>query len=882
MKRSRTILAAVDDGSRLEREAGAVASRPELEALQDVHSRIANFLPRLENLRDDESVAGLGARLAGHRESLRQQIHLLESKQVDLQRLTNERQQFEGFRDRYNQALFHDTRYTGLDLPDDQAATRRAAVAALKVYGAAGPGDNWALGSLPVSLSPSDRAEIAGACYELLLVLSQAEATPEGGLERLDQAARLHPAPTRAYHFRRAVCLERAGDRQGAGRERLAAEGQPVATALDHYLAGQERYRRNEPIAAIRHFDEALRQQPGHFWAHCLSAICWLQLGDPPAARAGFTACLDGESGRGFAWLYILRGLASSRGLENARPEEMRLRSEAAEADYRRAMVLLEAKPNDELRYVLLVNRGLLRYQRGDLDAAVADLEAAIRLGDLQSLASTALADVFRKQGRYTEAFDQFSRAIAHRPDWAPLYRFRADVVLEIKAPTPAQRAQALSDLDRAIRLEKPDNRVLARDHTRRGRLLAAEGRDVEALAACDAAIEQVRDYEEAHRLRLDVLLRLKRHDDVIRSCDALIAGGKASAAIYERRALARELSRDLAGAIEDFTSAMALGGDRPKLLRRRGWAYIVADSPRLALHDFQEAIRRDPSNADAYTGRGLARLRQGEHREAIADAEKALSLGETTADLTFKAARVYALAAIVVTSKARKNGQESVQLVGRYQERAAELLRQTIRRLPPDRRTSFVSDCHPQRPRPVDPSPPLVVEGTRGDGSVPGRRGRDKSVRSSRFIGSQAASILAGNDPMRISVCPTRDPGAARRRARRTAPAAAFSGCVFRLRPRVEWMEERTLLSTFLVGNTDDSGPGSLRQAILDSNAAVGATNTIDFDIAGSGVQTIFPLSSLPAIVNPVLIDGFSQPGYAGTPLIEIDGSQAGAATAC
>ena len=49
----------------------------------------------------------------------------------------------------------------------------------------------------------------------------------------------------------------------------------------------------------------------------------------------------------------------------------------------------------------------------------------------------------------------------------------------------------------------------------------------------------------------------------------------------------------------------------------------------------------------------------------------------------------------------------------------------------------------------------------------------------------------------------------------------------------------ERTLLSTFLVGNTDDGGPGSLSQAILDSNAAVGATNTIDFDIVGSGVQT-------------------------------------------
>ena len=41
--------------------------------------------------------------------------------------------------------------------------------------------------------------------------------------------------------------------------------------------------------------------------------------------------------------------------------------------------------------------------------------------------------------------------------------------------------------------------------------------------------------------------------------------------------------------------------------------------------------------------------------------------------------------------------------------------------------------------------------------------------------------------------------------------------------------------------------------------------------------MQTIAPLSPLPAITNPVLIDGFSQPGYAGTPLIELSGSQAG-----
>ena len=89
--------------------------------------------------------------------------------------------------------------------------------------------------------------------------------------------------------------------------------------------------------------------------------------------------------------------------------------------------------------------------------------------------------------------------------------------------------------------------------------------------------------------------------------------------------------------------------------------------------------------------------------------------------------------------------------------------------------------------------------------------------------------------------------------------------------------MEDRTLLSSFLVNTTADSGPGSLRQAILDSNAATGGTNTIDFDIPGQGVQTIAPASPLPAIANPVLIDGFSQPGYDGSPLIELDGSQDG-----
>ena len=79
----------------------------------------------------------------------------------------------------------------------------------------------------------------------------------------------------------------------------------------------------------------------------------------------------------------------------------------------------------------------------------------------------------------------------------------------------------------------------------------------------------------------------------------------------------------------------------------------------------------------------------------------------------------------------------------------------------------------------------------------------------------------------------------------------------------------------TFTVTNTNDSGPGSLRQAILDSNVTPGM-DTIVFAI-GSGPQTITPTSALPAITDPVGIDGTTQPGYVDTPLIEISGLSAG-----
>src|SRR6478609_2918703 len=69
---------------------------------------------------------------------------------------------------------------------------------------------------------------------------------------------------------------------------------------------------------------------------------------------------------------------------------------------------------------------------------------------------------------------------------------------------------------------------------------------------------------------------------------------------------------------------------------------------------------------------------------------------------------------------------------------------------------------------------------------------------------------------------------------------------------------------NTFTVVNTNDSGPGSLRQAIMDANGNPGP-DIIAFNIAKSGVHTIVLATALPDVTDPVSIDGYSQLAHGG-----------------
>jgi len=92
----------------------------------------------------------------------------------------------------------------------------------------------------------------------------------------------------------------------------------------------------------------------------------------------------------------------------------------------------------------------------------------------------------------------------------------------------------------------------------------------------------------------------------------------------------------------------------------------------------------------------------------------------------------------------------------------------------------------------------------------------------------------------------------------------------------------------TFLVNSTDDLDDGtcnathcSLREAITQANSNLSAlfeyTDIIAFDIPGDGPHVIQQTSELPAITEPVVIDGTTEPDFKRYPIVEIDGTNAG-----
>ncbi len=583
------------------------------------------------------------------------------------------------FQASYDEAVFYQSQYTGLEPEPNLRASRAAARHALEQFEPAG-GSGTGLALVPGALDASEVEAVTERYYELALIRAEAVSQPLAGedpaaqareaLRILDAVERVRP-PTRIFFLRRAEYLRRAGDRGGAAAAEArsasaeVAEGSPV----DDFLEGEAAYHQHGYARAVAALRRLLTRRPGHFWGQYLLAICHLKGHRPAEAQVALTVCQAIRPG--FVWTYLLKGFAEGEMGE----------FDLAESDFQRAVDL---GLDEAARYVMLVNRGVMRVRRGWPERAAEDFRAAIALEPDRFQAHINLAQAYQNLGRLDQALEALDRAIARFPKQGVLYRARARV-----HRLRSRGREALDDLGRAIELSPADDPVRAGDHLERALILQESGRHAEALAECDRALAIRPDHPEVHRVRGAVLVRLKRFDEAIRSFDACLAKGVPSASLYEARGLSLAHTGSYERAIADYTLALGAGRATASLYGHRGWAYLSSGAPGPAARDFDEALRLDPSDARALSGRALANVQQRKAREAIADARASIGAPNPDPRLIYNAARVFCQAAACLEADpGRTPG--AWQAAGRHRAEALALIARSLSSMPAPERAAF------------------------------------------------------------------------------------------------------------------------------------------------------------------------------------------------
>jgi tetratricopeptide (TPR) repeat protein/predicted Ser/Thr protein kinase len=600
-----------------------------------------------------------------------------------------------------DEALFHATLSTGEGSGNDLRAARDKAREALGLVGVTlAANTEWSLGD---SFTAQEKNEVREKCYELLLVLADAEAQPLPGQATEEQRRRaaealliLDRAPllglqTKAYHLRRARFLELCGRQEAAAQDIARADQQPAQSALDHYLLGDELYRQGSPDKAEKEFQQTIRAEPGHFWAEYFQALCYVRMFKPDLARDSLNSCVSKHAD--IVWIYLMRGFALGQ-LKDY---------EDAEADFDKALTLLEKQPNSEAAYVLYNNRAIMRVGQKKFEGAIADLRQAIVLRPRQYQAYASLAQTLHLLKQPGEAVGQLDEAIkAAEPLVASQVVEPATLALLYRTRARFQRerediAAALADMERAAALAPAGSVMLAQAQVERGQLLSLSGRADEALAAYDSAVKARPVHALGHRGRGEALFRLKRYADAVQAfSDYFKFEPQPAMEVYQARGLAHIRLGEPNEALSDFTLAVHLAPNNATLLTQRGQAFLACqnDKHEAALADFEKAIACDPKNAGpAYSGRARIRLDLGQISLAVADIDKSLQLGRRTPGVVYTAATLYARAAGKLDADRERKDRAELEKRGLYQDQALALLGETLRLLPEEKRAAFWRD---------------------------------------------------------------------------------------------------------------------------------------------------------------------------------------------
>lgn len=265
-----------------------------------------------------------------------------------------------------------------------------------------------------------------------------------------------------------------------------------------------------------------------------------------------------------------------------------------------------------------LYQEGVNKYEAGNYEGAVKDLNQAIELDPKNALAYNKRGDAYYRLGDYEQAQADSSQAISLNPQDANAYFDRGFALSEL-----GKYKEAIADYTQAIKLNSKDAYAYYGRGLARTQLKDNKG----AIGDFNKAIALKPQYTEAYLQRGILRRRLRQRIEAIQDFDTVIKINPSDAKAYYQRALTQSINKQKYAALKDYTDAININPKYIEAYLNRGDVYSDLGDNLEATEDYNAILQIDPKFTAAYIHRGIHRFSFGDYKGAIEDYTEALKL---------------------------------------------------------------------------------------------------------------------------------------------------------------------------------------------------------------------------------------------------------------
>ena len=422
----------------------------------------------------------------------------------------------------------------------------------------------------------------------------------------------------------------------------------------------------NQPSTVASVPPNALAQAAASPFPWKLVGILWggvIGLGIGAAVLAGLTPQISFRSSDSKANVENIQAtIASQKEQIQAEPNSPDIRQSLAEnylevGEYEEAIAQIQAVlDQDPQNAAALLTRGKAEFTQGNYDQALETFAQSIELDGSSAEAFDERGNTYYEKGLYDEAIADYRKAISVDPTYGQAYvDWSAINVLR------GNTQEAIANLDLAVEnspnlisayvnrgsryAEMGDRTKAAQDWKKAASLSPQTAQDYASRAYAKSRLNQkdaaINDYNQALVInpnfprgyigRAYILYERGEKEQALDNLEKALAINPNSvvALILKGEILAYQTNPDWPGAIEAYSTALAVNPNDPDVLNNRCSAYVATQQLDLALADCDRGLQIQPNDASIYLTRGNIRLNKNNFEDAVQDYSRAIKINE-------------------------------------------------------------------------------------------------------------------------------------------------------------------------------------------------------------------------------------------------------------